>query len=659
MLGTSSTTTGCGTSTGTATVSVSSGGTGPFTYLWSTGGISVTETDLAVGTYSVVATDVNGCSSSANIGISESGGAVLSVNNLTTILCYGSSTGAIDINVTGGTSPYTYAWSNTAITQDITGLAAGSYSVQVTDNSGCRATLNTTVIQATEIMVATSTTHSPTCGNFDGNAIATPSGGTGPYTYLWDANAGSQTTQTATGLPAGTYTVTVTDFKGCTKDGVISLSNSNSPTLSAVVTDVSCFGNANGAINISVTGGTGPYLYTWSVNPPQTNNQDVNTLAPGNYSVFVNDAHGCMSFRNYTITQPSVLATTVTNTSVTCSNTDGTATAAPTGGNTPYTYSWTGGGQTTQTATGLALGGYTVTVTDNKGCTATGNTSIAAITLPTEMCMVSVDPLSTHNIVYWEKPVVTNIDSFKVYREDATNIYSYIGSVAYDSLSEYHDYGVDPNTTTKRYKISTLDNCGQESVKSNYHNTIYIVDNGSGQFTWNPLYTIENSGNPVTNYLLMRDDNSTGSWAQVASTAGTQNTLVDPAYASYSNGNWRVETAWGITCTPTRASINTTRSNIKHTSVVSGINSQQDLDATNIYPNPANENVSIELKESILNANIRIMNSIGQLVYEQTIIATGNSKTIKQINTGNYAKGIYTIVIETNKAKVFKKLVVN
>ncbi|OFY85423.1 MAG: hypothetical protein A3F72_20885, partial [Bacteroidetes bacterium RIFCSPLOWO2_12_FULL_35_15] len=125
------------------------------------------------------------------------------------------------------------------------------------------------------------------------------------------------------------------------------------------------------------------------------------------------------------------------------------------------------------------------------------------------------------------------------------------------------------------------------------------------------------------------------------------------------NGNWRVETAWGITCTPTRASINTTRSNIKHTSVVSGINSQQDLDATNIYPNPANENVSIELKESILNANIRIMNSIGQLVYEQTIIATGNSKTIKQINTGNYAKGIYTIVIETNKAKTYKKLVIN
>ena len=653
----SSTSSSCGGSSGTASVSGISGGTSPYTYLWEDGQTTSTATGLTMGTYSVTVSGANGCSASGYASISESG-TTLSVASTTNVTCNGGTNGAVNISVSGGTAPYSYVWSNGALTQNISGVISGNYSVVVTDAGGCHSTINASISGPSAINVNATSAVSPTCGNFNGSAIANVTGGTSPYTYLWP-NAANQTTQTATGLPAGTYTVNVTDAVGCTKTGAVSLSNANAPVITSAVSQVSCNGSGNGAVDLTVTGGTGPYLYTWNLPSPQTNNQDVNTLAPGTYFVQILDASSCSSFQIFTITQPSVLATTVTNTSVTCSNTDGTATAAPTGGNTPYTYSWTGGGQTTQTATGLALGGYTVTVTDNKGCTATGNTSIAAITLPTEMCMVSVDPLSTHNIVYWEKPVVTNIDSFKVYREDATNIYSYIGSVAYDSLSEYHDYGVDPNTTTKRYKISTLDNCGQESVKSNYHNTIYIVDNGSGQFTWNPLYTIENSGNPVTNYLLMRDDNSTGAWAQVASTAGTQNTLVDPAYASYSNGNWRVETAWGITCTPTRASINTTRSNIKHTSVVSGINSQQDLDATNIYPNPANENVSIELKESILNANIRIMNSIGQLVYEQTIIATGNSKTIKQINTGNYAKGIYTIVIETNKAKVFKKLVVN
>ena len=437
------------------------------------------------------------------------------------------------------------------------------------------------------------------------------------------------------------------------------MSNANSPTITSTVAQVSCNGSGNGSVDLTVTGGTSPYLYTWNLGPPQTNNQDVNTLSPGSYFVQILDAAGCSSFRTFTITQPAVLATTVSNTSATCSTNDGTATATPTGGTSPYAYSWTGSVQTTQTVTGLALGGYTVTVTDNKGCTATGNTTIGSTTLPTEICMVTVDQLSTHNIVYWEKPVVTNIDSFKIYREDVTNVYTHIGSVAYDSLSEYHDYGANPNTTTKRYKISTLDNCGGESVKSNYHNTIYIVDNGSGQFTWNPLYTIENGVNPVSNYVLMRDDNNTGSWAQVASTAGTQNTLVDPAYGSYLNGNWRVETVWGITCNPTRASINTTRSNIKHTAIVTGINSQEGLDATNIYPNPANDYVSIEFVESIQKADMRILNSIGQLIYQQTVESTGNSKTTKEINTSNFAKGIYTIVIETNKAKTYKKLVIN
>ncbi|MCW3083536.1 MAG: hypothetical protein JWP12_902 [Bacteroidetes bacterium] len=652
----STTTTACGSASGTATVVVSSGGTSPYNYLWSTGITNATTTGLAAGTYSVTITDANGCSSSATASVSENGGATLALNTVTNATCNGSATGAIDINVTGGTPPYTYMWSNLSPAQDPSSLTAGNYSVTVIDNSGCHATLNATVSQPSPIAVATAVVTSPTCGNFDGKASAAASGGTGPYTYMWDSNAGNQATQTATGLPAGTYTVTITDFKGCTMDGTVDLSNSNAPNITAVVNNVSCYNGSNGAVDITVTGGTSPYLYTWSVPPPQTNHQDINSLTPGNYLVFVNDAHGCMSFRSYTVTQPSQLVAAVTNTGATCGNIDGTATATPAGGNTGFTYAWTGG-QSTQTATGLAMGNYTVTVTDNKGCTATGTTSIAATTLPLEICMVTVDPGSTHNIIYWEKPSVTNIDSFRVYREDVTNVYTLIGSVAYDSLSEFHDYGADPNTTTKRYKIAVVDNCGGVSAKSNYHNTIYIVDNGLGQFTWNPLYTIENGANPVDNYALMRDDNNTGTWNQVAITAGTQNTLVDPNYATYPNGRWYVETVWGITCTPTRATVNTTRSNIKHAALMTGIQTTE-LSSVMLYPNPATEAVTLELPALNENTSVKIMNSLGQLVYDQNVSAT-NARTTKEINTSGFAKGIYTISIESGMTRVFKKLVIN
>ncbi|MDF2437488.1 MAG: hypothetical protein K0Q95_1864 [Bacteroidota bacterium] len=651
------TTTACGAATGSATVSISSGGSGTYNYLWSTGITNATATGLSSGTYSVTVTDVaTGCSSTATAAISENGGATLSLNTVTNVNCYGGSTGAININVTGGTAPYTYLWSNAATTQNLSDLAAGTYSVTVTDNSGCHAALSVNVTQSSAINVTTSVMVSPTCGNFDGQATVTANGGNGPYTYLWDSNAADQTTQTASGLPAGTYSVVVTDVNGCTSEGIVDLSNSNAPNITAVTSNVSCYGGSNGAVNITVTGGTSPYLYTWNVPPPQTNHQDVNNLTPGNYLVFVNDAHGCMSFRSYTISQPELLTASVMSSGVTCGNVDGTAIATSTGGNTSFTYMWTPGGQTTQTATALNTGSYTVTVTDNKGCTATASTTISSTTNPQEICMVTVDPLSTHNIIYWEKPAVSNIDSFFIYREDVTNVYTRIGAVSYDSLSEYHDLGANPNMTTKRYKISVLDNCGNESVKSNYHNTLYIVDNGSGQFTWNPLYTIENNANPVNNYRLMRDDNNSGSWNQVGITAGTQNTLVDPNYGSYPNGSWYVETLWGITCESTRATVNTTRSNIKQ-SLAIGIPAV-DLSTAAVYPNPASDNVMIKFPVSGSDIHLQIMNSVGQVVYNKVIVSS-SSDAINNVNTSSFAKGIYTVVIKNKQGQAFKKLIIN
>ena len=666
ILAGSSTASSCTSATGSASVSVTSGGNGPFTYSWSNGSTTSSISNLAYGLYSATVTDLNGCHATANVNVSQTNAPTITLNTVTDVTCYGSNDGAININVAGGTS-YTYLWSTGATTQDIDSLVAGTYNVQVTSNTGCSGVFNATVAEAAILQVVTATEAAPTCGNFDGEASATVTGGTSPYTYLWDANANNQTTATATGLPAGTYTVTVTDAHGCTEDSEVSLSNSNAPDIAAVVTDISCNGNADGSIDITVTGGTSPYLYTWNVGSPQTNHQDLNTLGAGNYLIFVNDAQGCMSVRSYTIVEPEQLGVTVTNTGATCNIADGTAMATVEGGTTPYTYSWTGG-QTSQDADSLAVGSYTVTITDNKGCIATATTTVATSAPTPSICMVTVDEASVNNIIYWDKTTYTNVDSFIVYREVSTNLYKRIGAVLYDSLSMFADTtrsvgpaNGNPNAGTYRYKLQLLDACGNYSAMSPYHNTIYVVDNGQGQFTWNS-YDVEGvSSSLANNYILICDTANLNSWFAVATVAGTQTVAVDPDFATHnldSAAVWRVKTDWSITCDPSRAPIVTSRSNKKH-ATPTGISTLSFADmGMKVYPNPAKDNLTVELAPLDKNARLKIVNMLSQTVYNEVINAS-SVKTIKQVNTGNYSKGVYYVILETTGKTTMKKLVID
>ncbi|MDP2386851.1 MAG: T9SS type A sorting domain-containing protein [Bacteroidota bacterium] len=313
-------------------------------------------------------------------------------------------------------------------------------------------------------------------------------------------------------------------------------------------------------------------------------------------------------------------------------------------GGASSSYLWSPGNETTDQITVNAANDYFATITKNDGCfknTDTIHLTIKPVPAIPEICLVSVDSISTHNIIVWDKSAFTGVDSVKIYREDVTNVYTHIGTVDNDSLSEYHDLGVDPNTTTKRYKISAIDSCGQESVKGNYHNTIYIIHAGNGQFTWNPVYTIENTSNPVNNYLLMRDDNSTGNWTQVASTAGTQNTIVAPTFSSFPNASYRVETAWGISCTSTRGAINTSRSNIKSPSSLIGLNEIYNAVEFTFVPNPANDQVEIRLPRNTTSSTIEIYNTLGQKVLNKTSNATELTIDITLLQSGTYFVKVY------------------
>lgn len=665
MLSTSSTPSACGSSTGSATVSVT-GGTTPYSYLWTNGSTSISSTGLSYGLHHVLVTDNNGCTAPAIASVSEQNTATVSLNTSTPISCNGGSTGALSVTVSGGTSPFSYLWSNGATTQNLNNIPAGDYSLVLTDNGGCKASFIGTVEQNDSLSLATSTVVAPTCGNFDGSATVSVTGGSSPYMYLWDSGTNS-TTATVSGLPAGTYTVTVTDANACSNTKEVELSNSNAPDITAVLTDVSCYGAGNGSINVTVTGGTSPYLYNWSVAPPQTNHQDLNTLSPGNYLLFVNDAQGCTSVRNYTISQPAVLTASITNTGSTCSSNNGTASAIITGGNKTFTYLWTGG-QTNETATALGVGSYTVTVTDNRGCIATASTTISQTTPTPAICMVTVDELSVNNIVYWDKTPYMNVDSFIVYREVSTSLYKKIGAVDYNSLSEFVDStrnvgpaNGDPNVGAYRYKLQILDLCGDSSALSPYHNTIYIAGpDNNGTFNWGLPYAIEGGDPNIANYNLICQYQGTP-WFSVGAVSGTQSSVTDATFLTNSNQplvEWRVKTDWTTSCDPTRASINTSRSNIKHPGVITNVSAETFNLGINLYPNPAKDNLTVELSFLTKNAQLRIINVLGQTVFSEIVIAS-TGKTTKQINTSNLSKGIYSVVIESNSTKVIKKLVVN
>jgi subtilisin-like proprotein convertase family protein len=284
----------------------------------------------------------------------------------TNVTCNGGSNGTATANATGGSGSYTYAWSNGGNTQTITSLAAGTYNVTVT-SGGQTATASVVITQPAALSVSATGTNA-SCGSNNGTATANPSGGTSPYSYLW-SNGG--TTQTITGLAAGTYTVTTTDDNGCTASSSVTIVSSSSMSVNVTGTNVSCNGGNNGTATANPVGGTPPYTYAWS-NGGTT--QTISGLAAGTYNVTVTSSNGCSGTGSVTITQPAALTVSVSGVNPTSGN-NGSATANPSGGTSPYSYLWSNGG-TTQTITGLGAGTYTVTVTDANNCTATGSVTL-------------------------------------------------------------------------------------------------------------------------------------------------------------------------------------------------------------------------------------------------------------------------------------------
>jgi gliding motility-associated-like protein len=382
-----------GGTNGTATATAS-GGTPAYTYSWSpapAAGTSATATGLSAGTYTCTITDTKSCSVVQLVTVTQPS-ALTATNTQVNVLCNGGSNGSITVTPAGGTAPYTYSWAPTpasGASATASNLTAGTYTCTITDANTCTITSIATILQPTPV-VATSSNTGATCGQSNGSATVSPSGGTPGYTYAWSpVPGGGQGTPTATGVPSGSYVCTIKDANGCTITVTVIVPNTGGPTATmGAPINITCFGLCNGSLTVSATGGVTPYTYSWSPAPGGGQATATATaLCAGTYSCSVTDAQGCSSVTTGTVTQPTPLAVSTTGTNVSCfGKADGTANGTASGGTPGYTYTWTpvpGGGQGTVNATGLAAGTYTLTVTDLNGCAANSTVIITQPTLLT------------------------------------------------------------------------------------------------------------------------------------------------------------------------------------------------------------------------------------------------------------------------------------
>ncbi len=333
---------------------------------------SVTTTYTAQVTYttcngnSVVVTD--------NVTVTPNSTVQANATIVQNVTCNNGNNGSASANLVSGQAPVTYQWSPNAgssNSQTVTGLSPGTYTVTVTDASGCSTINSITFANPPPITSANNITNVSCNGGSNGSVTTIPANGTAPYSFNWSPVAGSNSTLGS--LSAGNYNCTITDANGCTATATATVTQPNAITATVSSTNVTCNGGNNGTATVlSQAGGTAPFSYSWNTTPVQSTTTATNLIA-GTYSVTVTDANGCSFTSNSTtVTQPTAITVSATHTASICGQSNGTITVQASGGVPPFVFSLNGGaGQASNFFNNLASGNYTVTATDANGCSFT------------------------------------------------------------------------------------------------------------------------------------------------------------------------------------------------------------------------------------------------------------------------------------------------
>lgn len=370
-----------------------------YTFNWSNAATTEDVSGLLPGTYTVTVNGGGNCINTATFTVDNNTPAPTATPEITPAFC-GQSSGQINLSVSAGTTPYTFNWSTGAKTEDLPGVNSGSFTVTITGGNGCFSVYTYAVPDSIVIPDITgATTPNTLCVGKNGAITidVTPPIG---YQYTW---SNAQTAQNLADIAPGTYTVTVNGGGACTATATFVVDNNTATVVvSGIDTDILCFGDLAGAVDLSINGGTAPYQYNWAPGIPG-NPEDPSGLAAGNYAVTVTDASGCTGTAAFAITQP---ATAVQLNCVQSNNVsfpganDGAAMLSVSGGVAPYTIVWSPGGTQNNVQAGdfvidkLAEGGYAVTVTDANGCVVECAFNIAIIVCETKIGSMATGLLS-------------------------------------------------------------------------------------------------------------------------------------------------------------------------------------------------------------------------------------------------------------------------
>jgi hypothetical protein len=470
----------------------------------------------------------------------------------------------------------------------------------------------------------------------------------------------------------GARTAVVADFNGdgmddmaVTYNGInilyIYLNTKPNPVVSGTTTYC-----AGGSTTLTASGAT---TYTWSTGAT-TNTVSLNPVATTTYYVAGGDMTCSLkdtAFFTVTV-NPNPTVTATANPPFTCPGAQMTLS-----GGGANTYTWSGGvvnGVSFSSPTVTTT--YTVSGTDNNGCVGSNTITVSGATLTVpNICMVTVDSLSVNNLIIWDKTLYPSADTFMIYRDTANNNYTVVGIIPATALSQYADtarsigaVNGDPNITTYRYKLAYKDTCGTTSPLSPYHNTIYNY-NISSLFLWNH-YEIEGQPTPVaglSNYVLKRDNlGGTGNYVTAATAGASSTSINDPQYGTWqTSADWRVETIWNITCTPTsrfenngaQGTIVKSKSNITNNKTT---HVQAMLDQlVALYPNPAQDVLTVHFNLNVTGTvQLRIYAATGAEVYAESLV---NPAGDVRIETGSFAEGIYTVQLITGAGIASKRIV--
>jgi len=341
------------------------GGILPYTFTWNNGVVNDTITGLKAGTYTVTVADSAGITVSGNVVIAEPTPISITIDSVS-ILCRGGNNGSLQAIVSGGIPGYFYAWTGGTTANPKTGLTSGMYVVTVTDANNCTTSVSANLSQPDSLIATITSTVPTSCfGASDGQATVQATGGTPNYTYAW--STGSSISSSATDLPAGNWTVTVTDANNCTTTTNLTVTEPAQIQLTVTPISASCQVSSDGGAQANIVGGTPNYIYEWDgtvgVNP-------TSGLLAGSHSVTVTDANGCSVSTNYIIDTVYVLHASATPTNASCATSNDGSALVTANGTPGYTYLWDGSaGSNPQT--GLSTGTHTVSVTDSKGCATT------------------------------------------------------------------------------------------------------------------------------------------------------------------------------------------------------------------------------------------------------------------------------------------------